>query len=157
MRPVRVLLALAGAVGAAHVALYLTEHEPRPLLLTPLVISLCLLAWLLHHLLDTTAPLPAWSPPQRVPRSARGEDPRFLRLVQTLENNRVARRPDDRVQAQVAELAAARLALRHDVHLASDPRARDLLDPALLRFLEEPARRVRLSELDEHLERIERL
>ena len=154
---------LVGAVlgaAAAWLVLTLLHFEPDPVRL-PLVIALLVaVAHLLGDALGTVEPtMQFWAiDAEDSPRPA-GSDARLAFLVRVITQHQVARHPDARLAESLAALTDRRLLQRHGVRRAEDPqRAAELLGPDLSRFLDEPpGRRVSLTEIDHHLQRIEAL
>lgn len=149
--------AAAGALVLALVVftiLALFGYEPDPLRLSALTVLVVITAWLLVGL--ATEDLPAYEVEQPIELWPRGQDHALSTLVRTLENHQAAATPDEGVRLRLREVAGRRLRRSHGLSL-DDPQARALLGAELYDVLTGPTRRLRLRELEAHVERIENL
>lgn len=140
--------------GALDIALVLLDFAPdhlRLLLLAALAFAVGVL--LLDALADDA---PAWRDETVRPMTSPGDDTRLGAYVRLIESHLTAAAPDAALRDRLAALCDERLGRVHSL-TRQDPRAEELLGADLLRDLAGPVRRLRRTEIDRHLERIEDL
>ncbi len=147
----------AGALavfGVLEVVLTWLDFRPDALRLG-LLVTLCVAtAWLVWDSLGDSGPgWPAASNRATVPP---GSDRRLASYVRLLEGHLTADTPDRALRDRLAALCDERLERRHGLR-RTDPGAESLLRADLLRDLAGPPRRLRASEIDDYLRRIEDL
>lgn len=148
------LVAAALTWGILLLVFSWARFEPDPLRLGLLVVLMAAATGLVLDSTGSTAISWAVTPVRAT--ALAWEDPRTARLLRMLEAHGTARAPDAALRDRLAELVDLALLQRHDLR-REDPAAADLLDPRLLRLLDEPPRRLSRAEIDEHLTRIEDL
>jgi len=162
----RVILAATSAVSV-NLALSAVEVEHDAPMVALLTVTTFAAAVLALESLEAHTPLP-WTAPRPDARPHPGEDTRTAMFRHMVEAHEGARDPDDTVLWQIADLAKRRLRQVHGIGYADDPaRATELLGPLLADLVSRdrrhrymPGRRHRrysVAELDELVQRIERL
>lgn len=128
--------------------------DPEPIRLALLLTVTLAGVWLVTDLLRTDSP--AWEVYRVREEWPRGQDPDLSRLLRTIESHLSAELPDDNLRARLREATVRRLRRRHGLEL-SDPRAQELVGTDLVDVLTGPVRPVSYAELQDFVERMERL
>ena len=148
---------VAGALlltGALFIAFTVLDLEPQPL---PLALVVLVGVVGLGLVVDGLAvDDQSWTVEMVHRATPQGQDPRFALHLRTLESHLSAQTPEPALRDRLGDLAGRRLQQRHGLHLG-DPRAAELLGPDLTAVLDGPPRRLRRTEIDRHLRRIEEL
>ena len=145
-------------IVATYVALLVVtrvlELEPDPLLLA-LTVALAagFIGLTLVGLRNESA---FWDVDSTTLSAQSGHDARFAATVRVVDGHLHAREPDGILRDRLSLLADRTLTLRHGIGL-DDPRAADLLGPAVMAVLRGPVRRLAVNEIDATLTRIEEL
>jgi hypothetical protein len=148
---------LAWIVATYVVVLVVTRVlglEPDPLLLA---LSVALAAGFLGlTLVGLRNESAFWDVDATTMSAQSGHDARFAATVRVVDGHLHAREPDGILRDRLSLLADRTLTLRHGIGL-DDPRAADLLGPAVMAVLRGPVRRLGVPEIDATLTRIEEL
>jgi hypothetical protein len=151
------LRTLAWVVATYVVVLVVTrvlELEPDPLLLgLTVALAAGFLGLTLVGLRNESA---YWDVDATTLSALSGHDARFAATVRVVDGHLHAREPDGILRDRLSLLADRTLTLRHGIGL-DDPRAADLLGPAVMAVLRGPVRRLAVHEIDATLTRIEEL
>ena len=153
MRP-RTLAWIVATYVVVLVVTRVLELEPDPLLLA-LTVALAagFLGLTMVGLRNESA---FWDVDATTMSAQSGHDARFAATVRVVDGHLHAREPDGILRDRLALLADRTLTLRHGIGL-DDPRAADLLGPAVMAVLRGPVRRLGVPEIDATLTRIEEL
>lgn len=148
----------AAAAVAVFAVLYpllvVVDAGPDPLRLGLLVVvSVAVLGLLRDALADQGA---SWTVDLDLPSVRHAGDPRLARYVNLVEAHLAARTDDAALRDRLRVLASQVLRQRYGLE-RDDPRAAELLGPDLTAVLDGPVRRLRLTDVDHHLTRIEEL